>query len=94
MPCVQCPYTSFPVKVYLFCTLNLNFDVSQQQEGALCAQHCLNALLQGPYYTAVDLATLARQLDEEERMRMAEGGDPNDPEYQRSDQMRPDHKWA
>ena len=49
----------------------------------MCAQHCLNALLQGPYYTAVDLAALARQLDEEERARMAEGADTNDPEYQR-----------
>ncbi len=54
-----------------------------QQEGALCAQHCLNSLLQGSYYTAVDLATLARELDEAERMRMAEGGDPNNPEYRR-----------
>ena len=39
----------------------------EQQEGALCAQHCLNSLLQGQYYTAVDLADIARQLDDEER---------------------------
>jgi ataxin-3 len=45
-----------------------------QQEGQLCAQHALNALLQGPYFTAVDLATIAQQLDEEERKSMAEGG--------------------
>lgn len=45
-----------------------------QQEGYLCAQHCLNALLQGPYFTAVDLATLAQQMDEQERERMAENG--------------------
>jgi ataxin-3 len=32
----------------------------------LCAQHCLNALLQGQYYTAVELADIARQLDEAE----------------------------
>uniref|UniRef100_T1J0L3 Ataxin-3 homolog n=1 Tax=Strigamia maritima TaxID=126957 RepID=T1J0L3_STRMM len=43
-----------------------------QQEGSLCAQHCLNALLQEEYFTAVDLATLAQQMDEAERQRMAE----------------------
>lgn len=45
-----------------------------QQEGSLCAQHCLNALLQGSYFTAVDLAALAQELDEAERVRMAESG--------------------
>lgn len=49
-------------------------DVLFQQEGSLCAQHCLNALLQGPYFTAVDLAALAQELDEAERVRMAESG--------------------
>ncbi|XP_045187483.2 ataxin-3-like isoform X2 [Mercenaria mercenaria] len=44
------------------------------QEGSLCAQHCLNALLQGPYFSAVDLADIARQLDETERQQMAEAG--------------------
>lgn len=47
---------------------------SLQQEGSLCAQHCLNSLLQGPYFTPVDLSTLAGKLDEEERERMAECG--------------------
>ncbi|XP_015595693.1 ataxin-3 [Cephus cinctus] len=46
----------------------------EKQEGYLCAQHCLNALLQGPYFNAVDLANLAHQMDEEERIRMAESG--------------------
>ncbi|XP_012279282.1 ataxin-3-like [Orussus abietinus] len=46
----------------------------EKQEGYLCAQHCLNALLQGPYFNAVDLANLALQMDEEERIRMAESG--------------------
>ncbi|KAI4905479.1 hypothetical protein NFI96_028113 [Prochilodus magdalenae] len=45
-----------------------------KQEGSLCAQHCLNNLLQGEYFTPVDLSSIAQQLDEEERMRMAEGG--------------------
>lgn len=46
----------------------------ERQEGSLCAQHALNSLLQGSYFTAVDLADIARQLDLEERARMAEGG--------------------
>ncbi|XP_031826209.1 ataxin-3-like protein isoform X2 [Nomia melanderi] len=46
----------------------------EKQEGYLCAQHCLNALLQGPYFNAVDLASFGHELDKEERMRMAESG--------------------
>ncbi|GAB6026863.1 Ataxin-3 [Chamberlinius hualienensis] len=46
----------------------------EKQEGSLCAQHCLNALLQGEYFTAVDLASIAQTLDDEEENRMAEGG--------------------
>ncbi|XP_061751139.1 ataxin-3 isoform X2 [Nerophis ophidion] len=46
----------------------------EKQEGSLCAQHCLNNLLQGEYFSPVDLSSIAHQLDEEERMRMAEGG--------------------
>ncbi|KAF1396961.1 Ataxin-3, partial [Spheniscus humboldti] len=44
------------------------------QEGSLCAQHCLKKLLQGEYFSPVELSSIAQQLDEEERMRMAEGG--------------------
>lgn len=43
-----------------------------QQEGRLCAQHCLNAVLQGSYFTAVDLSEIASGLDEEERKQMSE----------------------
>nr|XP_033808709.1 ataxin-3 isoform X1 [Geotrypetes seraphini] len=46
----------------------------ERQEGSLCAQHCLNNLLQGEYFSPVELSSIAHQLDEEERMRMAEGG--------------------
>lgn len=46
----------------------------EKQEGSLCAQHCLNALLQNQYFTAVDLAQLAQNLDEQERQHMLEGG--------------------
>lgn len=45
-----------------------------QQEGQLCGQHCLNAALQGPYFTAVDLGDIARSLDDDERRQMAENG--------------------
>lgn len=54
----------------------------EKQEGSLCAQHCLNGLLQGEYFTAVDLATIAQQIDEQERETMAEGG-LNSDDYQR-----------
>nr|XP_034344099.1 ataxin-3 isoform X3 [Arvicanthis niloticus] len=46
----------------------------EKQEGSLCAQHCLNNLLQGEYFSPVELSSIAHQLDEEERLRMAEGG--------------------
>ncbi|CAO3613927.1 unnamed protein product [Cunninghamella blakesleeana] len=41
--------------------------VFEKQEGNLCAQHALNALLQGNYFTAVELAEIGRQFDEKER---------------------------
>jgi len=52
----------------------------EQQDGSLCAQHCLNSLLQGQFYSAVDLADLASELDTMERLRMAEVGEDT-PEY-------------
>lgn len=54
--------------------LTMDSIFHEKQEGSLCAQHCLNNLLQGEYFTPVDLSSIAHQLDEEERMRMAEGG--------------------
>ena len=36
----------------------------------------------GPYFTAVELADFARDLDDDERMRMAEGG-LDSPQYLR-----------
>lgn len=44
------------------------------QDGSLCAQHCLNSLLQGDFFTAVDLAQIAEQLDKQERLHMSEAG--------------------
>jgi hypothetical protein len=40
----------------------------------MCAQHAINALLQGEFFTPMALAEIARELDAEERKRMAEGG--------------------
>lgn len=45
-----------------------------QQIGLLCAQHCLNALLQGPYFNPIDLAEIAQGLDEFEKQQMAVRG--------------------
>ncbi|RNA23188.1 ataxin-3 isoform X2 [Brachionus plicatilis] len=39
----------------------------EAQEGLLCAQHCLNSLLQGDYYSAIDLANIAHEIDRIER---------------------------
>jgi ataxin-3 len=38
----------------------------ETQEGSLCAQHALNNLLQREYFSAVSLAAIAQQLDEQE----------------------------
>lgn len=46
----------------------------QQQDGLLCGQHCLNNLLQGQYFSAVDLADIAQQMDQAEQQHMAEQG--------------------
>lgn len=43
------------------------------QQGQLCAQHCLNSLLQSAEFDAIQLGGIAQQLDEIERSRMAEG---------------------
>jgi Ataxin-3 len=43
------------------------FVYHERQESALCGQHCLNNLLQGPYFTAPDLASIAAELDIQER---------------------------
>jgi ataxin-3 len=52
----------------------MEYIFHELQDGSLCAQHCLNSLLQGDYYSAVDLATIAEQLDKQERFHMSEAG--------------------
>jgi ataxin-3 len=44
-----------------------------QQQGNLCAQHALNALLQGPFFSAVDLADIAHRLDVAEQNALTSG---------------------
>ncbi|KAH8027617.1 hypothetical protein HPB51_007167 [Rhipicephalus microplus] len=83
----RCNTTDIAVVPELFSTSRIRSSGTQRcrsshQEGSLCAQHCLNGLLQGEYFTAVDLATIAQQIDEQERETMAEGG-LNSDDYQR-----------
>ncbi|XP_054781373.1 ataxin-3 homolog [Prosopis cineraria] len=44
------------------------------QESKLCAVHCVNTVLQGPFFSEFDLAALASDLDHKERQMMVEGG--------------------
>lgn len=43
------------------------------QESKLCAVHCVNTVLQGPFFSELDLAALASDLDRRERQMMMEG---------------------
>lgn len=42
------------------------FSFFLQQEASLCAQHAVNMLLQGSYFTAADLAEIASDIDNRE----------------------------
>lgn len=44
------------------------------QESKLCAVHCVNTVLQGPFFSEFDLAALASDLDLTERQMMRQGG--------------------
>ena len=46
----------------------------EKQESALCGQHCLNNLLQGPYFDAGALADIALELDRKEMELMMSQG--------------------
>eukprot|EP01097_Dermamoeba_algensis_P007700 TRINITY_DN4916_c0_g1_i1.p1 TRINITY_DN4916_c0_g1~~TRINITY_DN4916_c0_g1_i1.p1 ORF type:complete len:410 (-),score=82.22 TRINITY_DN4916_c0_g1_i1:116-1345(-) len=46
----------------------------ENQVAGLCAVHCLNTLLQGPYFTEIDLMTVAQDLDKKEKQLMSEQG--------------------
>jgi len=53
----------------------------EHQESALCARHCLNNLLQGAYYTEIDLADIAHAFDELEKQLIAETSGVDSTEY-------------
>lgn len=58
----------------LFLSSPLRVGVTgEKQESALCGTHALNNLLQGPYFSEVDMAGVAAALDDRERALMAEG---------------------
>ncbi|KAL5991587.1 hypothetical protein ACLOJK_012496 [Asimina triloba] len=44
------------------------------QESKLCAVHCVNTVLQGPFFSELDFAALASDLDCKERQMLLEGG--------------------
>jgi Ataxin-3 len=46
----------------------------EPQAAALCGRHSVNNLLQGPFYSEVDLSEIARELDDRERDLMMVGG--------------------
>ncbi|TFY51347.1 hypothetical protein EVJ58_g10617, partial [Rhodofomes roseus] len=46
--------------------VELIYHERQEPGSMLCAQHALNSLLQGAYFSAPDLSTIARELDEQE----------------------------
>lgn len=51
----------------------------EKQDSALCAVHSLNNLLQGQFFSAIDLMNIARELDSKEKDLMAElGNDTKD----------------
>ena len=50
----------------------------EKQRSALCGQHCLNNLLQGPFFGVMDLAEIAHELDARERQLMMELGNDTD----------------
>lgn len=43
------------------------------QESKLCAVHCVNTVLQGPFFSEIDLAAVASDLDQTERQMMNQG---------------------
>eukprot|EP00944_MAST-04C_sp_MAST-4C-sp1_P007798 g7798.t1 len=44
-----------------------SFIYHERQVASLCGQHCLNNLLQGPFFTSFNLADIANELDNKER---------------------------
>lgn len=55
-------------RIYHEKVLSLAKFLLQKQMDRFCAQHCLNSLLQGPYFTLESLVEIAHTLDDRERM--------------------------
>ncbi|EAR85046.1 josephin protein (macronuclear) [Tetrahymena thermophila SB210] len=46
----------------------------KQGNDLLCGVHCLNSLLQGPFFNEIDLALYAQELDKQEKILLEQGG--------------------
>jgi Ataxin-3 len=44
----------------------MTYIYHERQDSLLCGQHCLNNLLQEPFFSSIELASIAQELDEEE----------------------------
>ena len=53
----------FTLVVYSHFDVIMALPYHEKQYGALCAQHALNGLLQGPYFSPDVLATIGHELD-------------------------------
>jgi ataxin-3 len=60
----------------------MEYVFHETQDGLLCAQHCLNSLLQGDYYSAVDLANIAHEIDRIEHNYLTENADNSSNNHQ------------
>lgn len=52
----------------------MSYLYHEKQDSALCAVHSLNNLLQGQYYSAIELMNIAQELDAKEQILMQELG--------------------
>ncbi|XP_071697785.1 ataxin-3 homolog [Rutidosis leptorrhynchoides] len=59
-------------------TINGGMLYHEVQESKLCAVHCVNTVLQGPFFSEIDLAALASDLDRREHQMMLEGSAAGD----------------
>ncbi|GER55830.1 ataxin-3-like protein [Striga asiatica] len=62
------------------------------QESKLCALHCVNAVLQGPFFSEFDLAAMAAELDRAERQVMLAASGDFEPEF--SHNVSPDGDFS
>ena len=65
---------------------NENFKVYWEKQGKnrLCGLHCINSLLQGPYFDRTSLQDIALTLDSQEKQLLSDGGVIFDEQYNSS----------